>query len=1070
MPVGGNPSQAAMYQNSTGVRQTASSYPQRMSSTAYQNSMPNTQQGLFQLPQQNTTNYTPHAHTHIYNNPPAVFYNAAQQNRPPSASGMSGPGQLPAKKKERTVMQIIDPNSGKDIMQDLQPTRSTPPSSGTLGSHGSQENTKSEVSTSITENKDQDKNSTKAKTSHKMFATTGLQSSHMETEDSWLRSSSEEDELKSKNKAQDSSFTAKIDKNKKQNSAHMFKRKKDSKKRYDRKFLLKLQNSPQSMIKPADLPDIPEIMIEKSINNHQGKDALCRGINLEMQKNTSLHPVDGSRKSPRVDEEQKKKPSKSEDSIVRAERENQKQKTTKAEAHDKKVGTVDKPSTHVGGEKNRSNSSLEEHVTKLDNQAKVASRTKKTKKNKKQKAVLRSKKVECSPIIPDSKKKYDRKFLLKLQNAPQSMIKPANLPDIPEIIIEKPNFQIFPQDFTNIGNIADFTTRYVWTDKNQLTRKGGTGQLDWFMASIKNGSRSLEVERSYLPINRFSAVSKAHKTDDKDSHGDRWRGIGRLGLQDIRASEGSQRDKSTKAAILAEKSQDDGSHRGGQQGRFGRPGLQVNHPSQELQTEIDIAAAKTIVVQRLSEVESGQHESEWNKMVEKPSTLVQELTDDQMLSKTHAIMDEYLHIQDVKPQYSHQDNGGSGQNIKQENNEILSTQKDTNLNHVKDGAKKSTQDDAEGDEVEVEEDQNNETNYTSQPSIQPPNNSSQPSIQPPNYPSQPNIQPPNYPSQPSIQPPNNPSQPSIQPTSYTSQPSIQPPNNPSQPSIQPPSYPSQPSMQPGSSYSVVYPQPSQGMYISPQHMITPQQMSMPQVHYSSTGTQVRMPLSGYPNHLNMQPINYLMGQPLHVSAAPQQRTTSPPQQMIMAQHQQMTIPQHQQMTIPQHQQMTIPQHQQMAAQQYQNMTTPQQAQYNSVGTQVKMPMNKCLPSNDDNNRPGDQINGKEVQEEQNCILMLPGLLPDKSQEENTSIEGPDEQLVQSHLSSDNGQRVIQSQEPSGSRKSSVKSPEWDLMQLEKEKLKLEIEFIKVKYKKIIEETEVLKLQKELIKLQINNFS
>ncbi|KAK3602169.1 hypothetical protein CHS0354_013236 [Potamilus streckersoni] len=118
---------------------TASSYPQRMSSTVYQTSMPNTQQGLFQLPQQNTTNYTPHAHTHIYNNPPAVFYNAAQQNRPPSASGMSGPGQLPAKKKERTVMQIIDPNSGKDIMQDLQPTRSTPPSSGTMGSHGSQE-------------------------------------------------------------------------------------------------------------------------------------------------------------------------------------------------------------------------------------------------------------------------------------------------------------------------------------------------------------------------------------------------------------------------------------------------------------------------------------------------------------------------------------------------------------------------------------------------------------------------------------------------------------------------------------------------------------------------------------------------------------------------------------------------------------------------------------------------------------------------------------------------------------------------------------------------------------------
>ncbi|KAK3602167.1 hypothetical protein CHS0354_013234 [Potamilus streckersoni] len=57
---------------------------------------------------------------------------------------------------------------------------------------------------------------------------------------------------------------------------------------------------------------------------------------------------------------------------------------------------------------------------------------------------------------------------------------------------------------------------------------------------------------------------------------------------------------------------------------------------------------RTIVAQRRSEERSGGRETECAKTVEKLSTPVQELTDDQMLSKTRAIMDEYLHIQDVK--------------------------------------------------------------------------------------------------------------------------------------------------------------------------------------------------------------------------------------------------------------------------------------------------------------------------------------------------------------------------------------------------------------------------------------
>ena len=56
---------------------------------------------------------------------------------------------------------------------------------------------------------------------------------------------------------------------------------------------------------------------------------------------------------------------------------------------------------------------------------------------------------------------------------------------------------------------------------------------------------------------------------------------------------------------------------------------------------------RTIVAQRPSEERSSGREPERAKTMEKPSTPVQELTDEQILNKTRAIMDKYLHIQDI---------------------------------------------------------------------------------------------------------------------------------------------------------------------------------------------------------------------------------------------------------------------------------------------------------------------------------------------------------------------------------------------------------------------------------------
>ncbi|KAK3598299.1 hypothetical protein CHS0354_010275 [Potamilus streckersoni] len=522
MPVGGNPSQAAMFQNNTGVRQqpyynqtsmrpstfqisqpqpsqglytqqqimfmpppqysaatqqvimpmTAQSYPQRMASTAYQNSMPNSQQGLFQMQQQNTANYTPHAHTHTYNNPPAVFYNAAQQNRPPSASGMSGPGQLPAKKRERTVLQIIDPNSGKDIMQDLQQTRSTPPSSGTLGSHGSQEfqvpNTaQNEIAAQfaaqvaqvalssctggnqprILPDAEDNKKDVRGKKKAKDINRKGemIQGSEMdafidllpETEASTPVVEKEENDLSECTKEEKTETTPAplvneevvdhMDINNENVESYddvsiasenvkseKMKYKEDQinheGKKCDGDFQLQPQNATETVLDTADIPaDIPDIIIEK--------------------------PPETEASSPVVEEE--------EDPIE---------------------GTIDQDRA-IAAETTSPTPFMNEEVDNtvdINNENDV-SEVFENEKNEKLKLKYKYKEDQWSPINHEGKKQYDRDFLLQLQNAPESTLKPLDLPDIPDIIIEKPSFRPVNRDFAEGNNFVDFTPRYVWS-------------------------------------------------------------------------------------------------------------------------------------------------------------------------------------------------------------------------------------------------------------------------------------------------------------------------------------------------------------------------------------------------------------------------------------------------------------------------------------------------------------------------------------------------------------------------------------------------------------------------------
>ncbi|CAG2239370.1 unnamed protein product [Mytilus edulis] len=72
--------------------------------------------------------------------PPTSYQNTmtmhpVPKKRPPSAPGITAPQPF-TQKRERKILYIVDPNTGKDIISDVMSTRSTPPASTGSGSRG----------------------------------------------------------------------------------------------------------------------------------------------------------------------------------------------------------------------------------------------------------------------------------------------------------------------------------------------------------------------------------------------------------------------------------------------------------------------------------------------------------------------------------------------------------------------------------------------------------------------------------------------------------------------------------------------------------------------------------------------------------------------------------------------------------------------------------------------------------------------------------------------------------------------------------------------------------------------
>lgn len=78
-----------------------------------------------------------------YPNTTVVYQVPSMQQRPLSASGMSQQQQALPAKREKKVLQIVDPNTGKDIMSDVITHRQTPP--GGQSSRGQTPNEQVEV-------------------------------------------------------------------------------------------------------------------------------------------------------------------------------------------------------------------------------------------------------------------------------------------------------------------------------------------------------------------------------------------------------------------------------------------------------------------------------------------------------------------------------------------------------------------------------------------------------------------------------------------------------------------------------------------------------------------------------------------------------------------------------------------------------------------------------------------------------------------------------------------------------------------------------------------------------------
>ena len=87
---------------------------------------------------------------------------------------------------------------------------------------------------------------------------------------------------------------------------------------------------------------------------------------------------------------------------------------------------------------------------------------------------------QCLPLNPGGKKQYDRNFLLKLRYEPTSMIRPVNLPALPDIILK---------ESTHEQTNDDMVFRHKSMELDRLSVASPPDFLPWFVKFAQNGDR-----------------------------------------------------------------------------------------------------------------------------------------------------------------------------------------------------------------------------------------------------------------------------------------------------------------------------------------------------------------------------------------------------------------------------------------------------------------------------------------------------------------------------------------------------------------------------------------------------
>ncbi|XP_078338114.1 eukaryotic translation initiation factor 4 gamma 1-like isoform X6 [Crassostrea virginica] len=116
---------------------------------------------------------------------------------------------------------------------------------------------------------------------------------------------------------------------------------------------------------------------------------------------------------------------------------------------------------------------------------------------------------QWSPLNPEGKRLYDRDFLLSIQYSSESTQKPAGLPDLPDIILDKPHSSntgsrsSFPSFNPERGSFIDFTPGYVRPIRGPPTTKRGSNQRN----------RGDATPRKVISIGSISQDVTLHKAE-----------------------------------------------------------------------------------------------------------------------------------------------------------------------------------------------------------------------------------------------------------------------------------------------------------------------------------------------------------------------------------------------------------------------------------------------------------------------------------------------------------------------------------------------------------------------------